>query len=320
MNIFINHLLYMDIIYKKICIFKFILIEKLDSSNLKFIINNICDKFIIYTETQTYNLKKKYLSPKIIFNINNKFLTVSFSHLYYDAYSIFYILNLLDEIYLSVSSDIIKQDEILDTDIWKKNYHLLKTIYKDLKINKKNFDFNYLNLLYGVVKNNVLMDINNFIYYRYKMIGYYLFSNFFNLNKPKVIYVDKNKISTNGKISTIQLFEYLKKKIKYDKYNIFINARKIYKNYNDTIKNFIYVSDKIKNTDDIKNILLKNEFEIFTDLKYKIPSEKILINSYMSFILPSFCKKQICDDILLENIFIFPHKLNDKYIKVMYRI
>jgi len=32
---------------------------------------------------------------------------------------------------------------------------------------------------------------------------------------------------------------------------------KIYKNYDDIIKNFIYVSDKIKNTVDIKNILLK---------------------------------------------------------------
>lgn len=135
----------MDIIYKKICTFKFILVEKINSSNLKFIINNVCNKFIIYSEL-------------------NKF------------------------------------------------------------------------------KNNCL--------------------------SPKIIFI---------------------------------------------------VSDKIKNTDNIKNLLLKNEFEVFTDLKCKIPTKKILINSYMSFILPSFCKKQICDDILLENIFIFPHKLNDKYIKIMYR-
>lgn len=307
----------MDIIYKKICTFKFILIEKIDSSNLKFIINNICKKFIIYSETD--NLKKKYLSPKIIFNISNKIIKVQFSHLYYDACSIFYILNLLDEIYLSIKFDT-KQNELLNTEIWKKNSQVLKTIYEHLKTNKKNFDLNYFNLIFGVVKNNDFTDIKNFVRYRYKIIGHYLLPNFFNLNKPKVIYVNKSKITTNGKISTISLFKYLKKKIKYNEYNIFINARKIYKNHDNIIKNYIYVSDKIKNTDNIKNLLLKNKFEVFTDLKCKIPTEKILINSYMSFILPSFCKKQICDDILLENIFIFPHKLNDKYIKIMYRI
>lgn len=220
---------------------------------------------------------------------------------------------------MSIKNDT-KQDEILNYDIWKKNSHVLKTIYKHLKTNKKKFDLNYFNLIFGIIKNNNFTNIKNFIYHRYKIIRHYLFPNFFYSNKPKVICVNKNKISINGKISTIVLFEYLKKKIKYDNYNIFINARKIYKKYNNTIKNYIYVSEKIKNRDNIKNILFKNEFEEFSDLKYKIPTEKILINSYLSFAIPSFCKKQICNDILLENIFIFPHKSNDKYIKIMYRI
>lgn len=51
----------MDIIYKKICTFEFILIDKFDSSNLKFIINNVCEKFIIYSETDNFKKKNIYL-------------------------------------------------------------------------------------------------------------------------------------------------------------------------------------------------------------------------------------------------------------------
>jgi hypothetical protein len=94
----------MNIIYYRRVIFTF----KLNNININKIKNSIkiisdINKFIIYSKNIN---NKNVLSKKIIFNIKKKYLIINFSHLFYDAYSIFYILNKVDLIYKNEINDI----------------------------------------------------------------------------------------------------------------------------------------------------------------------------------------------------------------------
>lgn len=301
----------MDLIFKKITFFKFEMMSVVNVNCLKLIIININNKFIFYCDKEFKDLNE--LSPNIYFKIYKNQLKLYFSHLFYDGYSIFYILNLIDKIYIDICDKKINYDELKNNLIFNKNTKIFDEIYHKLK-NKK-FNFNYVDLITNLIKND--NNIFNFIYTNYTNILEQL--NVLQ-SKPKKMYIKKNKIIKNNKLSSILLFNFLQKKIKFNKYNIVINARKIFSGFDDEIMNFIYISRSIKNENDLKkrlNMDSKNNFEI---LKYQIHNEYRVINSYMSFVLPSFIKKQIHNDVDFQNIFVFPTKDEDPYVKVIYKV
>ena len=310
----------MDLFYRYIIEFKFKLKKNFNSELFKCIVNLIEPKFIYFCNEELS--RPDIFSFDIYINIVDNHIILYFSHLFYDAHSIFYILNLLDEIYknlLTVITNVNMNNNILDSEIFIKNLEIFKNIYNQLKNIK--LDFNFFDLIFNLFTNNDILTINNFVFNNFDVFKYLCFPKIFNLNKPKILYVKKNKLLLNNKISIILLFEYLKKKLKFKKYNIFINARKIYKCENNKIKNFIYISKTINDSKEIKNILISDSNKKYKDLKYQINSEQVLINSYLSFNLPSFTKKYICDSkLLLNNIYIFPTSHKDRYVKVLYRI
>ena len=91
----------MNLIYFRRLTFKY----KLNNCDIDKIIKSINkisndNKYIIYTKKYILFNKDNILSNKIYFYIKkNKYLKINFSHLYYDAYSIFHILNKIDLIY-----------------------------------------------------------------------------------------------------------------------------------------------------------------------------------------------------------------------------
>ena len=122
----------MNILYNRRLIFKF----KLNSIDiLKFITIikklHIKNNFISYRNYKK-NKKNNIISDKIYFYIrNNKLLKINFSHIFYDAFSIFYILEKIDLMYCD-KIDNFKFDKynvnISQLDYWKNNFNLLSKL------------------------------------------------------------------------------------------------------------------------------------------------------------------------------------------------
>lgn len=127
----------MNIIYNRRIEFKIILKKYLVTNSIKKIILNLGkeNEFIKYKKDN--NKKYDALSNMIYFYFIDNLLIINFSHLYYDAYSIFFILNKLDQIY---------KNEIL-------NYK-----FQIYEINKSNYEYikNYIKIIKNIPLNNIL--------------------------------------------------------------------------------------------------------------------------------------------------------------------
>lgn len=136
----------MNLIYYRRLTFNFELnncdFNKITKSIKKLSKNN---KFIIYSK---YN-KNNILSNNIYFYIfNNKYLKINFSHIYYDAFSIFFILDKIDLIYKNELEEFTFDSidcKFNYIDFFKNNFNLLKnlkisnTIKSFTNKNKKTF-------------------------------------------------------------------------------------------------------------------------------------------------------------------------------------
>ena len=275
----------MDIILNQIISFKF----RLE--------NNFNDN-IFYKTIKIIKKKNNFIKINKIFNntlknyinftIKENFLYISFSHLYYDAYSIFYVLSLIDDLYIKL---------LLNkyNDIEKINIKIINN--KDTN----NFELNNYLLLVKMLYNNrnyVLNYITNLIH-----------------NQKKIYYLKKYKFMINNKISTILVIDYLIKKFNIKEFNIFINARKVFKNKEFELNNYIYTSDIITNSKNIYKLLENDSKKNYNELKNNSKFPPYQINSYLSFKLPSFISELIIDHNFFTS-FIFPTKDSHDYIKV----
>ena len=93
-----------------------------------------------------------------------------------------------------------------------------------------------------------------------------------------------------------------------------MNARKIFAEYENCLGNLVYVSNVINKEDEIRTILEKDVNTSLEKLLNTIP-KTLMINSYLSFLLPSFIKSFTMDITSFGNlIFIYPLNMDEKYI------
>jgi hypothetical protein len=262
------------IIYNKRCFFNFELnninIEKMNKSINKFAYNNnllklIDKKKIDYDilDNIIYFRIKKY-SNKIIMNIN-------FSHVYYDAYSIFKILEIIDNIYLNKISSCPKLN------IYNFNKSLMISINNNFKL----------------IKN---ISIKSAIDYFYK-------------RNRKSYKININKIKN---LSNTEIIKFILEKLHINEYCLYVNARKIFEEFDNKIGNLIYISQNIKIDDNIRDILDKDKEYTFDTLINRM-GKSTLVNSYLGFNLPSFVKKLNTENLLSGNT-IFIHPLTKDYL------
>lgn len=264
-----------SLLYYKRCLVNFELnninLDKLNkcinkiAKNIKLIklINNKKDIDYDILDDIIYFRIKKY-SNKIIMNIN-------FSHVYYDAYSIFKILEIIDNIYL---------DKISSCP----------------ELNIYNFDKSFMTNVYNNIELTKNFSIKGAINYFYKR------------NKKSY----KVNINVIKDLSNTEIIKFILEKMNIYEYCLYVNARKIFTEFNNKIGNLIYISQNIKINDNIRDILDKDKEYTFDTLINRL-GKSTLINSYLGFNLPSFVKKLNTENLLSGNT-IFIHPLTKDYL------
>ena len=140
------------------------------------------------------------------------------------------------------------------------------------------------------------------------------YKNVYNLlvkKNKKTIKILKSNFKT---LATSEIIYYIINKFKIQQYCLVVNARKIFAEYENSLGNLVYVSNIINKNEEIRTILEKDVNIKLEKLLNTIPST-LMINSYLSFLLPSFIKSFSMDITSFGNlIFIYPLNLDDKYI------
>jgi hypothetical protein len=267
----------MNFIYNRRLDFYFILNNKVDKDKLIKSINIINKKNKIIKLAKA-NITQSCSNKKIYIIIEDNNFIVNFSHLFYDAYSINLVLQKIDEIY--------KTDGVCKGEI--KNY---KFKFYDLDVSLINYLFNNVKILYRADYKNVY----NLLVKKNKKTIKILKSNFKTLTTSEIIY-------------------YINKKLNIQEYCLVVNARKIFAEYENCLGNLVYVSNIINKEDEIRTILEKDVNTSLEKLLNTIP-KTLMINSYLSFLLPSFIKSFTMDITSFGNlIFIYPLNMDEKYI------
>lgn len=270
----------MNLIYFRRLTFKY----KLNNCDIDKIIKSINkisndNKYIIYTKKYILFNKDNILSNKIYFYIKkNKYLKINFSHLYYDAYSIFHILNKIDLIY----------NNKLD------NY----------KFNFYNNKFSYLNFISNNFELLKKINILNAI-------------PFFTNKNKKTFRINKNELKnlSNSEIikKILELHQINKfclivnaRKTHADLDNLLGNLIFVTKDLD--VKNDLCIKDNLR-----KKINYYSKKKI-TDLINSIPNS-LIVNSYIGFENPSFVKKFYMNITSFGNLlFIYPFNNDEQFI------
>lgn len=217
------------------------------------------------------------------FIIKNNTLIVSWSHLYYDMYSIKFVLSKIDDIY---------QDKL------------------------KTFTFKYYkHSLYQFVKDDIQI---------FKNIKHMCKDAFHvhHCNKKKYINIPKNKLQTP--LSSSEIFKNILDKLNIDEFNITVNLRKLYPEYNEQLGMLSCLPAVLKKNDNLQNFLKKLSRKPLEENllnKYQVTS---CITSLLNMKVPSFIDetkvvKDICDiKYYKETIIILPENTNEKYIRAVY--
>jgi hypothetical protein len=228
------------------------------------------------------------LNIEIYIIISNGVLQIICSHIYYDASSIFTILNLIDTLYnekeitipINVNSNIKENKNNLSSLVL--NYNTMSTIFgRKEKLDKDLSESNKLNFVYKTTNVCKTIDIINEFQELFEDHNMLIL-----VNSRKTLKLDKNAIGC-------YLYEYnLKKGDKHFLYNL-----KQCKDINDYYNSYI-------NNIDLKNIIFKNI---------------ISINSYLNFIYPSFINElypfYMIEDDNKKTIYISPkNKLGESTI------
>ena len=137
----------------------------------------------------------------IYFTIQNNILKINFSHIFYDGYSIFFILHKIDQIY---------KDEIDNYifNIYYPNYSKFKVVINSIKLLPK---INIKNVYNSLIKNKITKN---------------------KITKNKIIKTKIKILKTNlNELSTREVIDYLLDKHVLKEYCLIINARKLYNDY-----------------------------------------------------------------------------------------
>jgi len=239
------------------------------------------DNLFIIGECLTSDAGDKH----IYINIQNKKLTFNFSHIFYDGYSIYVILNKIDQIYKG-------EIDNHKFNIYHPNYSKFKIFINNIKL----LPIVNLKTVYNILNKNT---------------------------RKKRIKILKTKF--NEEVSTKEIIHYLIENvdnIKIKKYCLVLNARKKFNEYENYLGNLVYLSRTFNKNDDIKKVSYiqkdnNKETNIENILNNTFPNE-LMINSYLNFTLPSFVTgfKPL---IFGSNYIVIHPKNNDKkYIIVDY--
>lgn len=213
---------------------------------------------------------------KIYIFIENNNITVNSSHLFYDGYSIFFILKKIDEIY----KDEIKNHKF---DIYDSKVSIIEICYNNIILLSK---LNYKNAYKFIFKKN-------------KKTIKIAKTNFNKLSSKEIIYHTVNKLGIKN-------------------YCLILNARKIHTEYENFLGNLVYFSNNININEDIRSVLENDEkINLEKKLNSSVP-DGLLINSYLSFVLPSYVKKMSLYSVIGNVVMIHPINNDEKYIVVDY--
>jgi hypothetical protein len=239
-------------------------------------LNEVNDNLFIIGKCLTSNVGDKH----IYIDIKDKNMTINFSHIYYDGFSIFLITHKIDQIYKGEIENHI-------FNIYDPDYSKFKVFTNSIKLLPK--------VKLNSVYHRVVAKIKN------------------NKKRIKIL-----KTKFNEQVSTKEIIYYLMDKIKIKNYCFLINARKGFSEYDNYLGNLIYFSHTLNKTDDIRNSLQeKKEVSLETKITNTFPNGT-LVNSYLNFTLPSFIK-YLTPPVSINNvIFIHPRNNDEKYILVDY--
>lgn len=217
------------------------------------------------------------------FIIKDDTLIVSWSHLYYDMYSVNFVLSKIDDIY---------KDKI------------------------KTFTFSYYN-------HNIYQFIRDDLHI-FKNIRH-MFKDAFHVHhcdKKKMIKIPKNKLKSPP--SSSELFKYILNELNIDEYNITVNLRKIYPEYNEHLGMLSCLPGVIKKNENLRNILKKMsrktiEENLLNSYHIKPCVTSLLRMNVTSFIDEKKIVRDICDiKYYKETIIILPENTDEKYIRAVY--
>lgn len=217
------------------------------------------------------------------FIIKDGALIISWSHLYYDMYSIKFVLSKIDDVY---------HDKI------------------------KTFTFKYYkHNLYQFVKDDIHI---------FKNIKHICKDAFHvrHCDKKKIIKIPKNKLKSP--ISSSEIFKYILNELNIDDYNITVNLRRIYPEYNEQLGMLSCMSTVIKKNDDLQHYLKKLSRKPLEENLLNNYHLKPCITSLLNMKVPSFIDekkivKDVCDiKYYKETIIILPENTDEKYIRAVY--
>jgi hypothetical protein len=141
-------------------------------------------------------------------------------------------------------------------------------------------------------------------------------------NKKKYINIPKNKLQTP--LSSSEIFKNILDKLNIDEFNITVNLRKLYPEYNEQLGMLSCLPAVLKKNDNLQNFLKKLSRKPLEENllnKYQVTS---CITSLLNMKVPSFIDetkvvKDICDiKYYKETIIILPENTNEKYIRAVY--
>mgnify|MGYP003343556057 FL=1 len=190
---------------------------------LRFPLHKNADQNKIIKSIQTLEKSNKYIkyenkigglgtNKTLSFTIKDNTLIVSWSHLYYDMYSIKFALSKIDEIYNG---------------------------------NIKTYSFKYY-------KHNVYQFVHDDIQI-FKNIKH-MWKDMFHIqhcDKMKYINIQKNKLQTP--LSSSEIFKYILDKLNIHDYNMTINLRKLYPEYNEHLGMLSCLPAVIKKNENLRN-------------------------------------------------------------------
>lgn len=261
---------------------------------LKFQLHKDADQKKIITSIKRLGKDNQYIkyedkiggvgtNKTLSFIIKDDTLILSWSHLYYDMYSIKFVLSKIDDVY---------HDRI------------------------KTFTFTYYkHSLYQFVKDDVLFFKN--IKHMYKDAFHVR-----QCDKKKYIKIPKNKLQSP--LSSSEIFKYILNELKIDEYNITVNLRRIYPEYNEQLGMLSCLPAVVKKNDDLQHYLKKLSRKTLEENLLNNYHSKPCISSLLNMKVASFIDetkivKDVCDiKYYKEFILIMPENTDKKYIRAVY--
>lgn len=261
---------------------------------IKFPLHKNIDKKKIIISIQRLEKNNEYIkyedkigglgtNKTLSFIIKDDALIVSWSHIYYDMYSIKFVLSKIDDVY---------HDKI------------------------KTFTFKYYKHdFYQFVKDDIHI---------FKNIKHMCKDAFHvhHCDKKKIIKIPKNKLKLP--FSSSEIFKYILNELHIDEYNITVNLRRIYPEYDEQLGMLSCLPAVIKKNDDLQHYLKKLSRKTLEENLLNNYQLKSCITSLLNMKVPSFIDekkivKDVCDiKYYKETIIVLPENTDEKYIRAVY--